>query len=195
MSTFNPLPQRAAHFSRKEDLLFDGQRPLQRDADHILLDNIGRLPYEFLEEELRGNNAALEALDRAERAEGTGARSVALQDLRDEIEADARTKRRLVNRLDDAIELAQKRVEWNFKTAVPAFYPTKNSMSLLLPLDLTDDERPDVALVVELVESGAYLGQTILTMNMAYNNARLISRPDSDWLNTSIREGQIADLD
>ena len=68
-------------------------------------------------------------------------------------------------------------------------------MSLLLPLDLTDDERPDVALVVELVESGAYLGQTILTMNMAYNNARLISRPDSDWLNTSIREGQVADLD
>ena len=195
VSTFNPLPQRATYFSRKEDLLFDGQRPLQRDADHILLDNIGRLPYEFLEEELRGNNAALEALDRVERAEGTGARSVALQDLRDEIEADARTKRRLVNRLDDAIELAQKRVEWNFKTAVPAFYPTKNSMSLLLPLDLTDDERPDVALVVELVESGAYLGQTILTMNMAYNNARLISRPDSDWLNTSIREGQIADLD
>ena len=78
---------------------------------------------------------------------------------------------------------------------MPAFYPTKNSMSLLLPLDLTDDERPDVALVVELVESGAYLGQTILTMNMAYNNARLISRPDSDWLNTSIREGQVADLD
>ena len=49
--------------------------------------------------------------------------------------------------------------------------------------------------MVELVESGAYLGQTILTMNMAYNNARLISRPDSDWLNTSIREGQVADLD
>ena len=68
-------------------------------------------------------------------------------------------------------------------------------MSLLLPLDLTDDERPDVALVVELVESGAYLGQTILTMNMAYNNARLISRPDSDWLNTSIQQGQVADLD
>lgn len=54
-------------------------------------------------------------------------------------------------------------------------------MSLLLPLDLTDNERPDVALVVELVESGAYIGQTILTMEMAYNNARLISRPDSDW--------------
>lgn len=96
-------------------------------------------------------------------------------------------KRRLINRLDDAIELAQKRVEWNFKTAVPAFYPTKNTMSLLLPLDLTENDRPDVALVVELMESGAYIGQTILTMKMAYNNARLISRPDSDWLNTSLQ--------
>lgn len=98
-----------------------------------------------------------------------------------------RIKRRLINRLDDAIELAQKRVEWNFKTAVPAFYPTKNTMSLLLPLDLTENEQPDVALVVELMESGAYIGQTILTMKMAYNNARLICRPDSDWLNTSRR--------
>lgn len=98
-----------------------------------------------------------------------------------------RIKRRLINRLDDAIELAQKRVEWNFKTAVPAFYPTKNTMSLLLPLDLTENEQPDVALVVELMESGAYIGQTILTMKMAYNNARLICRPDSDWLNTSLR--------
>ena len=60
-------------------------------------------------------------------------------------------------------------------------------MSLLLPLDLTEDENPDVALVVELTESGAYIGQTILTMRMAYNNARLISRPDSDWLNTSLK--------
>ena len=37
------------------------------------------------------------------------------------------------------------------------------------------------------MESGAYIGQTILTMKMAYNNARLICRPDSDWLNTSLR--------
>lgn len=50
-------------------------------------------------------------------------------------------------------------------------------MSLLLPLDLTENEQPDVALVVELMESGAYIGQTILTMKMAYNNARLICRP------------------
>lgn len=187
VSSFNPLPKRAMYFQRKEDLLFDSERSLERDADHILLDNISRLPKGFLEEELRSSDLALETLEEAYTAKDNGEKFVAFDELRNIIEEDYKIKRRLIHRLDDAIELAQKRVEWNFKTAVPAFYPTKNKMSLLLPLDLTEDENPDVALVVELTESGAYIGQTILTMRMAYNNARLISRPDSDWLNTSLK--------
>lgn len=183
---FNPLPQRAEYFHRKEDLLFDPSKPLQRDVDHILLDNMERLPKEFLEEELRNSSEALDCIEKTFESEDESAQQAAYDRLREIVQADPRLKRRLINRLDDAIEVAQKRVEWNFKTAVPAFYPTKNTMSLLLPLDLTDNERPDVALVVELVESGAYIGQTILTMEMAYNNARLISRPDSDWLNTTL---------
>lgn len=187
VASFDPLPQRASYFKKKEDLLFDGNRTLQRDVDHILLDNIDRLPEAFLAEELRGSSDALEALSRAVNADDDAAKKAAYDELREAVEDNAKVKRRLINRLDDAIELAQKRVEWNFKTAVPAFYPTKNTMSLLLPLDLTENDRPDVALVVELMESGAYIGQTILTMKMAYNNARLISRPDSDWLNTSLQ--------
>ena len=187
VASFDPLPQRASYFEKKEDLLFDGNRTLQRDVDHILLDNIDRLPEAFLAEELRGSSDALEALSRAVSADDDASKKAAYDELREAVEDNAKVKRRLINRLDDAIELAQKRVEWNFKTAVPAFYPTKNTMSLLLPLDLTENDRPDVALVVELMESGAYIGQTILTMKMAYNNARLISRPDSDWLNTSLQ--------
>lgn len=33
-----------------------------------------------------------------------------------------------------------------------------------------------------------YQGHTCLTLDMAYNNARLIARPNSDWLN--VREGK-----
>ena len=187
VASFDPLLQRAAYFEKKEDLLFDGNRTLQRDVDHILLDNIDRLPEAFLAEELRGADDAIEALSRAVGAQDDSSKKAAYDELREAVESNVRIKRRLINRLDDAIELAQKRVEWNFKTAVPAFYPTKNAMSLLLPLDLTENDQPDVALVVELMESGAYIGQTILTMKMAYNNARLICRPDSDWLNTSLR--------
>ncbi len=52
---------------------------------------------------------------------------------------------------------------------------------------LEDKKRIDVALVCNHVykpEEGVnnYEGRTIYTLQMAYNNARLITRPDSDWL-------------
>ena len=37
-----------------------------------------------------------------------------------------------------------------------------------------------------LFRSGAYQGQTILTLDLAYNNSRLVARPDSDWLKTDL---------
>ena len=83
------------------------------------------------------------------------------------------------------MELAKKRVRWNFKTALPCFFPTRNVMSLMLPLALLRDDRVDVALVVELTQSGNYQGQTILPLREAYIDARLLCRPDSDWLDTS----------
>jgi hypothetical protein len=40
--------------------------------------------------------------------------------------------------------------------------------------------------VVERKQSGAYQGQTVLPLAMAYSNSRLVTRPDSDWLKTDI---------
>ena len=67
------------------------------------------------------------------------------------------------------------------------YYPTAKKLQLLLPLALEDKKRIDVALVCNHVykpEEGVnnYEGRTIFTLQMAYNNARLITRPDSDWL-------------
>lgn len=45
-----------------------------------------------------------------------------------------------------------------------------------------DESRIDLALVTEKTPSGNYQGHTILPLEWAYNNARLITRPDSDWL-------------
>lgn len=187
VAAFNPLPARAQYFQEKDDLLYDSDRKLILDRDHILLDNIDRLPSEFLEEELRDNNDALNLLEQVKQVSDSEKLVELYGDLREIVEKDSKLERRLINRLQDAVDLAEKRAEWNFRTAVPSFYPSRDSMSLLLPLDLTDNARPDIALVVELQDSGVYLGQTILSMRMAYNNARLICRPDSDWLNTSVR--------
>ncbi|MEH1818847.1 MAG: DUF3825 domain-containing protein [Nostoc sp.] len=51
-----------------------------------------------------------------------------------------------------------------------------------MPLALVDDTQVDIALVTEKTQSGSYLGHTILLLGWAYSNARLVCRPDSDWL-------------
>ena len=57
-----------------------------------------------------------------------------------------------------------------------------------------DEGRVDLALVVERQPSGAYQGQTILTLDMAYTDSRLVARPDSDWLRTDDIHNSAPDL-
>ena len=82
--------------------------------------------------------------------------------------------------LDAAILAARRRVRRNYKTAIPQYY--RGSLQLLLPLCLVRPERADLALVVAR-ENQVYRASTVLTLDMAYNNARLIARPDTEWLN------------
>lgn len=84
-------------------------------------------------------------------------------------------------RLDSAVERARKRVRRNYKAAVPMWYPAEDKVQLLLPLSLTRPEAVDLALVVSR-HGEHYRGSTVLTMGMAYSNARLLARPDGDWL-------------
>lgn len=83
--------------------------------------------------------------------------------------------------LDEAIDVAKKRARWNYKTAIPHFFPSFKRLEFLLPLCLVRDERVDVALSVQKGDTG-YLASTILRLDWAYKSARLVCRPDSDWL-------------
>lgn len=183
ISCFNPLPQAARYFDRIEDLLFDPSKELVVDYEHILIDNVDRLPLQFLVEELRGNEEASSLVNKIETAEEEERENL-YSSLSEIVETDSRVFRTLRNRMEDAVDIAKRRVRWNFKTAIPSYYPRANSMSLLLPLCLLDERKADAALVVQLQDSGNYTGQTILTISQAYTNARLICRPDSDWLTT-----------
>lgn len=183
---FNPLPERARYFRSKQDLLYDPEYPFYIDHDHILIDNIHRLPLSFLREELRSDDEALAILDDIESSSSQQNQSELFDDIRAIVENNSRLLRGFISHFDDAVALARKRAEWNYRTTIPTFYPKKDIMCLLLPLDLTEDGIPDVALVMEPMETKAYLGQTILTMEMAYKNARLVCRPDSDWLDVKV---------
>lgn len=93
-------------------------------------------------------------------------------------------QRRLI--LDGAIRDAVKRVQTNYKLAVPQYYfgragAQPGRMQLLLPLSLVEPGRTDLALVVDR-ESECYRAFTVLPLDLAYKNARLIARPDADWL-------------
>lgn len=177
----NPLPQPASYLERKEDLLFDLDREVVCDVHHIVVDNVHRLPVNFLRDELASSQECLGILAGVEEL-SDGARGERFERLRGVIEGDTRLFNRLSTSINAAIDVAKRQVRWNYKTAVPAYYPRTNSMNLLLPLILTDSSTPDVALVVELQKSGNYQGQTIVTMAQAYRDARLLCRPYIDWL-------------
>lgn len=179
---FNPLPQAASYFTRKEDLLYDLNKPLLSDYEHIIIENIHRLPLEFLAEQCYGDPEAQNIITQL--ADGTSAqKQLDLYDeLRDLISENTKLYNRIKNRIDDAINFAIKMIRWNFKTALPSYYPAANTMSLMLPLFLRGEDTVDNVLVVELTKSGNYQGQTILTPQQAYIDARLVCRPNSDWL-------------
>lgn len=191
----NPLPQPASYLSRKEDLLFDLDRQIVCDIEHIVIDNIHRLPLEFLRDELASSKECMAVLADIESAPDAEAEAEAYDGLRTIISTKSRLFSRLSNSVNAAIDIARRQVRWNYKTAVPAYYPRTNNMNLLLPLNLTEDNIPDVALVVELQKSGNYQGQTIITMVQAYRDARLVCRPYIDWLSPATIVDEMDDDD
>lgn len=85
----------------------------------------------------------------------------------------------LATLLDGAVNLAKKIVSANYKAAIPQFFNGK--ISFLLPICLKEPGKADLSLSV-INNQKTYTGVTCLTLDMAYNNARLIAKPDSDWL-------------
>lgn len=88
--------------------------------------------------------------------------------------------------LETAEKQTKKRVYRNYKAAIPQYFRNQGGggeIQLLLPICLLRPDRADLALTVESNASRtAYLSSTVLTLDMAYNNARLLAKPDTEWL-------------
>lgn len=194
VARFEPLPKRARFFERREDLVFDGDAAILCDVEHCLVENVARLPSEFLRRycspefltlEVDGETRTLDAV--AARPEKDPARRQYFKALEKRLPGSSELFEMKL-RFDAAVELAKKRVAANFRTAVPSFNPRKRNVCYLLPLTLIarreTPERADVALVVErLPETGVYQGHTVYTLEMAYKTARLTARLGGEnWL-------------
>ena len=84
--------------------------------------------------------------------------------------------------LKGVVDTAMQRVTANYKLAVPHWY--QNKIQLLIPLYFEDNNKPSVALVLNPMNGSYYQAATCLSMDMAYMDARLIAKPESNWLIT-----------
>ena len=93
--------------------------------------------------------------------------------------------------LDEAIDVAKKRARWNYQNCHTPLLPE-------LPKRLSSSFRYALCrtivwtspLSVQKMET-RYLANTILPLDWAYKSARLVCRPDSEWLAVDqIEEGR-----
>lgn len=87
---------------------------------------------------------------------------------------------KFLDTIKKGVELALRRIKRNYKTAIPHYYDGK--IQFLMPLCLISKSEADLALVVNK-EEYVYKAHTVLTLDQAYNNARLLAKPDREWLN------------
>lgn len=154
------------------------------DYEHILAQRVYRLPEKFLEQIFPPT------IDVYSCFESIGEeRRQRFEALAEYLRTHDSVYRNMKNRFDEAVEIAMKRTCWNYKTAVPMYYPRFNSIGLLLPLALADEAKIDIALIVNRTPADKYEGVSVLSLDQAYTDARVIARPNSEWLNVDTIEG------
>ncbi|MCL2053290.1 MAG: DUF3825 domain-containing protein [Oscillospiraceae bacterium] len=97
-----------------------------------------------------------------------------------------RVEAELKQKIKEALKKSQSLAKRNFKYAIPQYNIKETEYQFMLPLflDKSNSELPDCVLVLRKAKDGKkyYEGITILSLDMAYNNARQLSRPDVYWL-------------
>lgn len=141
-------PEMATFFSSIGDIVFDPELPVYPDDDHIIEDNLERIPEKYRVYNVK----ALYAL------------------------------------MQSAIDSARIMAKRNYKLIVPQFHHSQIQFLMPIYLSLEFAGSPDFALVLEKM-GDSYRGNTILTLDMAYQNARLIAKPEATWLNLDLGYG------
>jgi len=168
LTDFMELPRLVEYWNDSRELVFDPKLQVQLNLDHIVKDNLNRFP-----EELGGKvNRDGVPTDLGEHDEEE---IEAPAGLAEEVPIPIATRNALEGAMKHSIRLAQR----SYRMAVPQFY--KSRIQLLLPLYLRNPRRPDLALTLER-HGGWYRAATVLYPDWAYRHARLLARPNSEWL-------------
>lgn len=193
---FAVLPQPAHYFKDISDISYiialdktpDEQLP-DLQPDHYFIDHPERLPHHFLLDGCRKSAKLQELLRQDLRGREAQELSAYWKMVGEEISNDPDVYDDLEASFRNAVRKAVMRVSWNYRTAVPVYFPSHNKMSILLPLAFGATSEAEIALVVERNQhSKRYTAPTILSLPTAYANARLVCKPESDWLNQKVLE-------
>ena len=83
----------------------------------------------------------------------------------------------IIKLMKGSLDITKKRIARNHRIVIPVYY--RDNITYLLPLNLNGYK---FALVVEKIRGNIYRANTIFTIEMAYSNARLLMKPETDWL-------------
>lgn len=173
LTSFPSLPTLATYWNDPGELVFDPSLRVELNVDHIVRDNLSRFPVELggrlATDGVPGDLSESEPEDQVDAAIDE-ATSLPLN-----------TRNALEGSIKHSIRLAQR----SYRVAVPQFYWGR--IQLLLPIYLRDARIPDLALTLER-HGQWYRAATVLYPDWAYRHARLLARPNSEWLG-GFREG------
>ena len=168
LGAFRELPDLVDYWSDPSVIVFDPKLEIDHNLEHILRDNLNRFPMELggkVDEKGRPTDLNGEAGEEHEpNAENVPEAAIPLA-----------TR----NAFDGAIRHSIKLAKRSYRIAIPQFY--RNKIQLLLPIYLRTPNKPDLALTLEK-SGGWYRAATVLYPDWAYRHARLLSRPNSEWL-------------
>lgn len=159
------------------------------DDTHILIQRCERIPLAFYRNQAMNSPQLLAILDSSD----TDAEKYKkIRDLLKPVVIDNQPNdditnfyRRLKNALDNVISIAIKRLAWNWRAVVPCYNPEQEESCFLLPVSFSEDDRTDRAMIASCSETNKnniYTIHTVIFLNWAYLDARLICRPESEWL-------------
>ena len=176
LTDFPKLPSLASYWTDTSELVFDPQLQVQPNLDHIVRENLTRFPVEL------GGKLGRDGVP-----QDAGAFpdiETAASDPDDEAEteaddADVKVPVAARNALEGAMKHSVRLAQRSYRVAVPQYH--RGRIQLLLPLYLRESAGPDLALTLER-HGEWYRAATILYPDWAYRHARLLSRPNSEWL-------------
>ena len=177
LAAYEELPVRPRFILRAEQAFYAPQSGAPEcDWSALISENISRIPRQLIHDA-----SADRILLPDMRDVGKDAYMDCLEEAALRLQEDEGMKL-LVEWFESALDRSLDRLHIDYKLAVPAWHAKDKCVALMLPLQVHQRDT-NIALAVTWDDGqGCYVGLNLLTMEMAYNNARLIARPEATWL-------------